>query len=89
MPCPILKVVVTGIAGDDKCGDLSLFPTATLFPVPTGVEVRAETVQLQQAYLPKFTPVNAGDLELVGKHIVLNHHLCYPYFSCCKQLLPS
>jgi len=46
MSCPILRVVVTGIAGDDLCCYQSLFPTATLFPVPTGVEVRSETIQL-------------------------------------------
>jgi len=41
-----LMDVVTVIAGDDLCYDQNFFPTATLFPVPTGVEVRAETVQL-------------------------------------------
>jgi len=46
MSCPILMVVVTGIAGDDLCCDQNLFPYVTLFPVRTGVEVRAETVQL-------------------------------------------
>jgi hypothetical protein len=39
-------LVVIAIAGDDLRYDQNLFPTATLFPVPTGAEVKAETVQL-------------------------------------------
>jgi hypothetical protein len=39
-------VVVVVIAGDDLCYDYNLFSTVTLFPVPTGVKVRADTVQL-------------------------------------------
>jgi len=39
-------VVFIVIAGEDLCYDQNLFPTATLFPLPTGAEVRAEIVQL-------------------------------------------
>jgi hypothetical protein len=39
-------VVVIDIAGGDLCYDQNFSSTATLFLVPTCVEVRAETVQL-------------------------------------------
>jgi hypothetical protein len=62
-----IKIVVFIVtAGDDLYYNQYLFPTATLFPVPTGAEVTTETVQLLQPHLTEFTPVNAGDLEHVG-----------------------
>jgi hypothetical protein len=66
--CLILSgYCVIVVAGDDLCYDRNLFSTATLFAVPTGVEVRAETLKLYQPYLPEFSPVDASDLELVGR----------------------